>query len=126
MLSTIVWLVAVAWLVWRCFGIGLENWADDQTYGGANAADLARRWAAAVLLLAGVAAGGPTLIAVVAFTGRLPRTGAIYVAVAAIVGALVSPAAREAYHTLHPPVPAQPGPVVCQENSGADNRCPGD
>ena len=81
---------------WRCFGIGLEGWADDQTYGGAHSAELHRKAAAAVLLLAGVAAGGPALIAVVAFVGRMTRAGAVYVALAIALGAFALPAAAAA------------------------------
>ncbi|SRR6266511_1279322 len=124
-LLTIVWVLAVLALAWRCFGIGLQGWADDQTYGGADSAELRRRAAAAVLLLAGVAAGGPALIAVVAFVGRMTRAGAVYLALAVALGMLALPAAAEADHRPTPPPPPPSGPAICQERSGGDNRCPG-
>jgi hypothetical protein len=125
-LLTIVWVLAVLALAWRCFGIGLEGWADDQTYGGAHSAGQHRKAAAAVLLLAGVAAGGPALIAVVAFSGRMTRAGAVYVALAIALGALALPAVALADRTRTPSPPPPSGPTICQEHSGGDNRCPGD
>ncbi|MDO3703315.1 hypothetical protein Q3W71_16715 [Micromonospora sp. C28SCA-DRY-2] len=80
--------------------------------------------------LGAVAPGGgascrPAGGAVTAFTGRLVRTGAVYLALALVLGAFVAPFAADAYRTLTPPPPPPPAPTVGQEHSGGDNRCPG-
>jgi hypothetical protein len=124
-LLTIAWLLAVPALAWRCFGIGLQGWADEQDNGGAHAAELRRQAATAALLLAGVAAGGPALLAVVAFAGRMVKTGAVYIVLTVLLSAPALVAAAEADRTLNPSPPPRPAPTFCQEHSGDDTRCPG-
>jgi hypothetical protein len=67
--------------------------------------------------LVGVAVGGPVLIALVAFAGRLPRTGIVYLVIAGLIGiaALVAVASGSS------PAPTPTGPVVqtgCRTGSG--------
>jgi hypothetical protein len=59
-----------------------------------------------------VAVGGPALIAVAAFAGRLVRTGAVYLALAIVLGVLAIPFAAEAYRTLIPSPPPPPAPTM--------------
>jgi hypothetical protein len=122
---TIVWVLAVLALAWRCFGIGMAGWADQHSNSGANSTELQHQAAAAVMWLAFVAVGGALLIATVAFATRLPRTGAVYVVLAFVLGALVLPAAASADRTLTPSAPPSSAPAICQEHSGGDSECPG-
>jgi K+-transporting ATPase c subunit len=122
-LLTIMWVLVVLALTWRLFGIGLEQWSDQQSSEGSHADELDRKAYAALLLLIGAAVGGPVLIAIVAFIGRMAVTGAVYVALAVILGAFALPVAGRT-HREPPPLPS-PGPAICQEHSGSDTRCPG-
>jgi hypothetical protein len=70
--------------------------------------------------------GGPALIATVAFATRMARTGAVYVVLAVLLGALALPFAASANRTPALPPPPPSAPTICQEHSGSDNQCPGD
>ena len=124
-LLTAAWVLGTAALVGWWFVIGLEGWADQHSNAGMRSAELARREVEAVLLMAVVAAGGPALIAVVAATGRLFRTGLCYLTLAVVISVIAVPVAVDAYSALKPAVPQPPRSTVCQDHSGGDTRCPG-
>jgi ABC-type enterobactin transport system permease subunit len=77
------------------------------------------------LLLVAVIVGGPAFIAAVAFAARLVRAGAVFVVIAALLGALILPLAVNTQRQLTPPPEAPGPPGACQEHSGSDTRCPG-
>lgn len=124
-LLTIVWVLAMLTSAWRYFVIAMEAWADQHSNGGANSSEPRHQGAVAVMVLASVAVGGALVIATVAFATRLPRTGAVFVVLAFVLGALVLPHVASAGRTLTPPPPPPSGPGGCQEHSGGGNECPG-
>ncbi|MGC4790972.1 hypothetical protein ACLQ22_24460 [Micromonospora sp. DT178] len=124
-LLTVVWVGACLALLWWLFTIGMEGWADHHSNGDGRAAEIGRRSARVLLFLAATAAGGPAVIALVAFGCRYRRTGLVYLFLAVVVAAALTPAAVDAARTLRPPVAPVPAPTTCQEHSGGDNRCPG-
>jgi hypothetical protein len=128
--STTVGLLVVAWVlafpavvVWL-FGIGMQGWADQHS-GTDRSAELQRSAAHALFTLAALISGGPALIAVVAFAGRLRRTGIVFTVLAVAGAVLAVPVAGEAFRTVEPAAPPPSAPTVCQEHSGGDTRCPG-
>lgn len=124
-LLTVGWLLAVVVLTWMWFGLGMEGWAYQHSNSGQLSAELAARIARVSLWLAGIGAGGPALIAVVAYFGGMVRTSVVYLMLAMV---LVVPAYRiagPAYRTLNPPGPPPPAPTHCVEYSGGDTKCPG-
>ncbi|MEU4570476.1 DUF6234 family protein [Micromonospora sp. NPDC023956] len=123
-LLTVLWLFTSLLLLGWTFAIGLEGWAEHHG-GGGGPAETSRRGNLALLALYLTAAGGPVVIAVVAFAGRLVRTGAVYLSLALVLGALGLPLGAAAVRELAPPPPVPSGPVGCQEHSGGDSRCPG-
>ncbi|MEU9507304.1 DUF6234 family protein [Micromonospora sp. NPDC048170] len=124
-LLTVLWLVTSLALLWWCFTIGMEGWADQYSNGGAQSAEIGRRSARALLLLAVVAAGGPAVVALVAFRFRYVRTGLVYLLLTVVIAAALMPAVVDAARTLVPPAAPVPAPTTCQERSGGDTRCPG-
>jgi hypothetical protein len=114
---TVVWILALAALAVWLFGLGMQGWAD-----GGSSAGLERRTTAVLIALAATAAGGPAVIAVVAFNGRLVKTGIAYSVLAALLAVPLAAALRES--APPPPAPGT-GPFPCQEHSGSDTRCPG-
>jgi hypothetical protein len=124
-LLTTGWGLALLMAALRVVGIGLSAWADQQDNGGAGSAALDQSAAAAATLLAGVAVGGPALIAVVAFAGRLARTSMVYVALTVVLGTLALLVMAGAERNRPAPADPAPGPSICQERSGGDTRCPG-
>ncbi|MEU4780148.1 DUF6234 family protein [Micromonospora sp. NPDC023633] len=124
-LLTVLWVVTSLALLWWCFTLGMEGWADHHSNGGGRAAEIGRRSARALLLLAAAAAGGPAVIALVAFGCRYPRTALVYLFLAVVIAAALTPAVADAARTLRPPAAPVPAPTTCQEHSGGDNRCPG-
>lgn len=103
---------------------GLEAWAEDQS-DSARLDALHHRAAVAAALLAGVAVGGPVLIAVVAFVNRMARAGTVYVVLAVVLAVFALPFAAQNSPAPSRPSPSTSTPYVCQEHSGGDNRCPG-
>ncbi|SBT47338.1 hypothetical protein [Micromonospora auratinigra] len=76
-----------------------------------------------VLLLVG--AGGPALIALVAYGLGRARTAVALLVLAVVLGVPALPSAARAYRESTPP-PAPGTPVLgCHERSGGDTRCPG-
>lgn len=125
-LLTLAWLAAVLALLWWLIGIGLESWADTNSDQASRVAQRQREGAYATLLLAGVALGGLLTIAVIAFAGRLSKTGVVYLGLAILLGVILCPAAGAAYREIYPPPPpSTPAPGGCQEYSGGEARCPG-
>jgi hypothetical protein len=124
-LLTVLWLLASLLLVGWAFAIGLQGWADQHGNGGAGLAESSRRGNRVLLSLYLTAVGGSVVIAVVAFTGRLVRTGAVYLALALVLGAFGLPFGEAAARDLVPPPPVPSGPGGCQEHSGGHTRCPG-
>ncbi|MFI6231316.1 hypothetical protein ACIBCR_28870 [Micromonospora echinospora] len=124
-LLTVLWLLAALALLGWTFAIGIQGWADQHGSGGADPAGAGRRGSGVLLALYLTAAGGPVVIAVVAFAGRLVRTGAVYLALALLLGAFGLPFGEAAARDLVPPPPVPSGPGGCQEHSGGDTRCPG-
>ncbi|WP_326563761.1 DUF6234 family protein [Micromonospora peucetia] len=124
-LLTVLWLVASLAVLWWCFTIGMEGWADQHSNGGGRSAEFGRRSARALVLLAVVAAGGPAVVALVAFGCRYVRTGLVYLFLAVVIAAALMPAVVDAARTLRPPAAPVPVPTTCQERSGGDTHCPG-
>lgn len=96
---TVVWLAAIAALVWLVFEAGLWLWAEsyDEDQGSLRAAEqLDRLRAVGSLWLAAVMVGGPVAIAIVARAGKLRRTALIYLLVA---GLLALPAVAMVFDT---------------------------
>jgi hypothetical protein len=123
-LLTVGWLIVMAALVWMMFGVGMEGWADQMDNGGARHAELAAKADRLLLASAAAAVGGPVAIAVVAFTGRLDRTGMVYLLLAAV---LMVPAVYLVRLNVRPSQPA-PEPLpsnYCVQHSGAGPSCPG-
>ncbi|WDZ83261.1 hypothetical protein [Micromonospora cathayae] len=125
-LLTVLWLVAALLLLGWLVAIGLEGWADRHGDDAARAREIGRRGSAVLLSLYLTVAGGPVVVAVVAFAGRLVRTATVYLSLALVLGAGGLPIGADAARDLRPPPPPVPaGPGGCQEHSGGDTRCPG-
>ncbi|MGR6322001.1 DUF6234 family protein [Micromonospora soli] len=124
-LLVLLWLVGLLALLWWAFALGMESWADQQSNGGARAAELGRQGNQLLLALAVVAAGGPALIALAAYWMRLVRTGTVFLVLAVAIGIPALWVAAHAYRDLAPSPPPPGPPGHCVELSGGDTRCPG-
>ncbi|MFC4146060.1 DUF6234 family protein [Micromonospora mangrovi] len=115
-------LLAVAWWV---FGIGMHQWAANYSDEPTDVDGLRRQANHALLIGVLVAAGGPAVIAVVAYRLRLVRTAIVFLVLAVVLAIPGLVVAASAYRSLTP-APAPPGPPGhCVELSGGDTRCPG-
>lgn len=121
----LLWVCALLAPAWWVFSVGMRQWAANYSDRPADLDGLQRQANLALLIAALVAAGGPAVIALVAYQLRLVRTAIVFLVLAvalAIPGLLV---AAHAYRDLTP-APAPPGPPGhCVELSGGDTRCPG-
>ncbi|MCI4062599.1 DUF6234 family protein [Micromonospora sp. R77] len=123
----LLWVCALLALAWWVFSIGMQQWAANYSDGPADLDGLKRQANLAMLIITVVAAGGPVMIAFVAYRLRLTRTAIVFAVLAALLAIPAMFLAASAYQSLNPaPAPAQPGPPGhCVELSGDDNRCPG-
>jgi hypothetical protein len=118
------WVLALPLVVVWLFGIGMQGWADQHS-GTDRSAELARSTATALVTLAALLSAGPAVIAMVAFAGRMRRTGVVFAVLAAAGSVLAIVVAGEAFRTVRPAPTPPSAPAVCQEYSGGDTRCPG-
>ncbi|WP_173062954.1 DUF6234 family protein [Phytohabitans houttuyneae] len=123
-LLTVAWLLLLLGLGYAWFGTGMESWADHHSNSGARQDEIAKKANQLLLGLALTGVGGPVLIAVVAFAGRLRWTGVVFTVLAIVFCGLSVPLAGATWRELNPPQPV-PTTYVCQERSGGDTRCPG-
>jgi hypothetical protein len=113
---TIVYLLTLPYLAYSSAMAGLGP-----ALGAPMTPEIHRSVVNGERLLAGVAIGGPVLIALVAYAGRFYRTGIVYLVIAGLIGV----AALVAVASGSSPAPTPTGPVVqtgCRTGSG---KCKG-
>lgn len=121
----LVWVLGLLAVAWWVFSLGMRQWADSYSGPGPGTAALNQQGAAAMLVLALLAVGGPAIIALVAYRLRLVRTAVVLLVLSLALAIPGLPVAAFAYRDLRPAPPPAAPPGHCQEHSGGDTRCPG-
>lgn len=121
---TVGWIVGLVAVLWWLWSLAWEGWADQVS--GRTSPDLAARAFLALVVLVGVAVGGPLLIAAIAWRRKRTRAAVVHGVLAAVLAAVCLPVLAVAVRQrADEQGPSGPRSVVCQEHSGGDTRCPG-
>ena len=108
-LLTVLWVVACLALLWWLFTIGMEGWADQHSNGGGRSAEFGRRSARALLFWRRwQRADRPSSRWWRSAAGTV-RTGLVYLFLAVVIAAALTPAVVDAARTLRPPAAPAPG-----------------
>ncbi len=81
---TLAWIAGILGVLWWLWGLAWEGWADQKS--GEPLDSVRERTSVALLVLVGVAVGGPLLIALVARRARRTRAGRVYAVMAGGLG----------------------------------------
>lgn len=114
----LAWLVGTGYVV--LLGIGESLHFLGETATPEEIAESRRLFGLAAVLAVSVPLAGLLLCVGV----RRKRFGILFAVLLLFGGAFAGLVAVDAYRS-RPPAPVEPGPRVCQESSGGDNRCPG-
>ncbi|SCG77371.1 hypothetical protein GA0074704_5446 [Micromonospora siamensis] len=121
----LLWIGGLLAAGWWLFSIGMEQWAASYSPPDAASAELERRASRAGTTLVLVVAGGPLVIALVAYGMRLVRTAVVFLVLTLLLGGPALVLGAAANRDRQPPVPPPSAPGHCVELSGGDTRCPG-
>lgn len=123
---TAVWIGGLMVVLWWIYTILITGWAEGTTGGGPSAATQAEA-SLALEVLAGVAVGGPLIIALLASRARRKVVALVYGVLALVLGVVSAPVWGGAIYDHVKPQPRTSDHYVCQELSGGgnDNHCPG-
>lgn len=123
-LST-AWVVATFALICRLLSLALGQWADSYSGSSETTALYAAQSAHAGLWLAALLAGGPVILAVLAWAGGMRKTFIGFLGLAVLLVPAGLAGAAGMWRTLHPSSPPPAAPAHCVEFSGGDSTCPG-
>jgi hypothetical protein len=123
---TILWVLLVAVLTWLWISRVADGIEFMTTPSPKRKLEVARATAEAFIPLTLALVGGPVVLAVLAFTGRLARRGWTFLGVAAVFVVFLAVPGAQAYRTLYPlPPPPPPATQHCVIYSGGLNTWPG-